>query len=603
MSAAAVATLFSLLTFGPSKVDAWRSEELAVRSGTPARTFEELRAIALQYVGRPYVMGGVGSPGFDCSGFTCRVFAEAGYAIPRVSRDQANAGIDVPLDALRPGDLLFFVESPDSTRISHVGLYLGDRELIHASTGDGEVTVADLSSRWFRDRLTVARRVLTSTVSGTETSSISEPSPLPALPAPTRELVEHRPGELWPMLRRPARSLRPSYGPELSGARKTSIAVRSGLLTEEGVLGFLIAPEATLYLRSIALELALSLPIRFELHERVTVGEVRSAKDLTRYIRTLALGLRGADLELRLSQLGDLTLGHGLLVDKVAPGAQASGVPGFSIGRAPLSLFGNVRTSLGELTALADDAVDPTFAAIGVKSGTELFSGSIGLATDQSDRAVNAMSAEVEVEALHTKAWSLDVSAGASLLRALGQNGGLGIVRASAQHRFGSYRASSITLGARGGYLGRHTLDAVFNATYLAHREAHLNALSEARGRPFLGGELHLRAGRFVIGALFEDALGARRLGFDRRLDALLGFEGFPLWGTTLLDVRIAYASRGVFRGSPGDAASRSPLGSTAHALYSNAGVRLSSWMSVEAYAVYGERLEGGGGVSLRFEP
>lgn len=593
MSAAAVATLFSLLSFGPHKVDAWRPDELAVRSGVPAQTFEELRAIALQYVGRPYVMGGVGSPGFDCSGFTCRVFAEAGYAIPRVSRDQASAGIDVPLEALRPGDLLFFVESPDSTRISHVGIYLGDRELIHASTGDGEVTVANLSSRWFRDRLTVARRVLTSTVGVTETSTATEPL-LPELapPAPTRELVEHKAGDLSPMLRRPARSLRPSYGPELSGARKTAIALRSALLTEEGVLGLLIAPEASLYLRSIALELALSLPIRFELHEKVTVGEVRSAKDLTRYIRTIALGLRGADLELRLSQLGDLTLGHGLLVDKVAPGARASGVPGFSIARAPLSLFGNVRTSLGELTALADDVVDPTFAAIGVKSGTEMISGSIGLATDQSERAVNAMSAEVELEALHTKSWSLDVSGGASLQRALGKNGGLGILRASAQHRFGSYRASSVTLGARGGYLGGGTLDAIFNATYLAHREEHLNALSESRGRPFLGGELHLRVGRFVLGALFEDALGVRRLGFDRRLDALLGFEGFPLWGTTLLDVRVAYASRGVFR-----------VGPTEHALYSNAGVRFSSWMSVEAYAVYGERLEGGAGISLRFEP
>src|SRR6185436_3436927 len=162
--------MLATLAFGPSSAEAWRPPELLVRERVPVKTFEELREIALQYVGRPYEMGGVGSPAFDCSGFTCRVFAEAGYAIPRVSRDQAHAGRAVPIDQLAPGDLLFFSESP-SARISHVGIYLGEHEILHASSGDGEVTVANLEAKWFRDRLRVARRVL-----ATSTATIAAPA-------------------------------------------------------------------------------------------------------------------------------------------------------------------------------------------------------------------------------------------------------------------------------------------------------------------------------------------------------------------------------------------------------------------------------------------
>ena len=177
-------------------------------------------------------------------------------------------------------------------------------------------------------------------------------------------------------------------------------------------------------------------------------------------------------------------------------------------------------------------------------------------------------------------------------MRALGTTGGLGIARASAQYRFGSSGASNVSFGARGGYLGSGTLDAIFSATYLANRVDHDLALAASLPRPFVGGEAHLRIGRFLVGALYEDALGVHRLGYDRRLDALLAVEGIPLWGTTLLDLRAAYASRGAWRPGP-----------TEHALHANLGIRVYSWLSVEAYAENGATLEGGGAVSLRFEP
>ena len=111
-------------------VGGWRPPQLQVADRPPVTSFAELETIAFSYLDRPYRMGGVGDPSIDCSGFTCRVFAEAGYAIPRVSRDQVRAGVHVSLDRIRPGDLLFFVAEPGNRRITHVGLYLG-LSLIH----------------------------------------------------------------------------------------------------------------------------------------------------------------------------------------------------------------------------------------------------------------------------------------------------------------------------------------------------------------------------------------------------------------------------------------------------------------------------------------
>src|SRR5262245_33702730 len=121
----------------PGRVEDWRPPELRVARRPPVIDAKELRAIAMSYLGRPYSSGGVGNPGFDCSGLTCRVFAESGYALPRVSRDQARAGREVELERIVPGDLLFFVDDPGDKRVSHVGMYLGNAEMVHAASGQG----------------------------------------------------------------------------------------------------------------------------------------------------------------------------------------------------------------------------------------------------------------------------------------------------------------------------------------------------------------------------------------------------------------------------------------------------------------------------------
>ena len=106
---------------------------------------------ALRFQGVPYRWGGESPDGFDCSGLVQFVFGRHGVSLPRVAADQARAGTAVPLDALRPGDLVFFGRPVD-----HVGIYYGDNKMVVApKTGDVvKIQAFDPSS------VTAARRVL-----------------------------------------------------------------------------------------------------------------------------------------------------------------------------------------------------------------------------------------------------------------------------------------------------------------------------------------------------------------------------------------------------------------------------------------------------------
>ncbi|MBI2377462.1 MAG: C40 family peptidase [Deltaproteobacteria bacterium] len=136
--------------------EGWRGDELHVRE-EHVRDFKQLQSIALSYLGQPYVRAGSGAPGFDCSGFSCRVFAESGFAIPRTSKEQSRVGKPVRFDALMPGDLLFFAGR--GRRVDHVGIYLGSGQMIHAASGEGRVIVSNVHDRWYRKRFVGARRI------------------------------------------------------------------------------------------------------------------------------------------------------------------------------------------------------------------------------------------------------------------------------------------------------------------------------------------------------------------------------------------------------------------------------------------------------------
>jgi len=111
----------------------------------------------------PYKWGGT-SPqsGFDCSGFVQYVFAQHGSRLPRTSREQASSGHRLPAawSTLLPGDLVMFAEP--GQRISHVAIYAGRRQIIHATASGGKVRYDSLDTErgeWFSERLVAARRV------------------------------------------------------------------------------------------------------------------------------------------------------------------------------------------------------------------------------------------------------------------------------------------------------------------------------------------------------------------------------------------------------------------------------------------------------------
>lgn len=100
---------------------------------------------ALQFVGNPYVWGGTSlTRGADCSGFVLSIYSKYGISLPHSSRAQANYGTRVSTSELQPGDLLFY----GSGGISHVAIYIGGGQIVHAST---ETTGIIVSNAFYRN--------------------------------------------------------------------------------------------------------------------------------------------------------------------------------------------------------------------------------------------------------------------------------------------------------------------------------------------------------------------------------------------------------------------------------------------------------------------
>ena len=104
---------------------------------------QEIADFALQFVGNPYVWGGTSlTSGADCSGFVQSVYRNFGISLPRVAADQAQAGNRVSLEQLQTGDLIFYA---DGGAIYHVVLYLGNGQVVHASSAATGIKISPVN--------------------------------------------------------------------------------------------------------------------------------------------------------------------------------------------------------------------------------------------------------------------------------------------------------------------------------------------------------------------------------------------------------------------------------------------------------------------------
>ena len=130
-------------------------------TSTTSSSVNKVISLAKSLLGKSYVWGAQGPSTFDCSGFTYYVFKNAAnITLPRVSQDQSSHGTYVSKSNLKVGDLVFFdTNGANDGNVSHVGIYLGNNQFIHASSSKGKVVISEMSS-YYSGAYVNARRVL-----------------------------------------------------------------------------------------------------------------------------------------------------------------------------------------------------------------------------------------------------------------------------------------------------------------------------------------------------------------------------------------------------------------------------------------------------------
>jgi len=119
---------------------------------------ERIYSLAKAQLGTRYRYGGNRPGGFDCSGFTSYVLKSLGFSMHRTASTQLPDGVVIPREALQMGDLVFFKKTGNSHPATHVGIYIGDNQMIHSARHG--VVVESLDSPYYAKYYLCARRVL-----------------------------------------------------------------------------------------------------------------------------------------------------------------------------------------------------------------------------------------------------------------------------------------------------------------------------------------------------------------------------------------------------------------------------------------------------------
>jgi cell wall-associated NlpC family hydrolase len=122
---------------------------------------EKLLEDAKYFKGGKYVWGGTNPEGFDCSGYVQYLYKKHQINLPRTAWAQSKKGREVQLDELQKGDLLFFLtDKKRGIPVTHVGIYIGNGEFIHAASKKRGIIISPVHHGYYRDRFVSAKRVL-----------------------------------------------------------------------------------------------------------------------------------------------------------------------------------------------------------------------------------------------------------------------------------------------------------------------------------------------------------------------------------------------------------------------------------------------------------
>lgn len=164
--------LFVLMMAGCSPKYDYTVHEPKVVYQKPSK--QALKTSLKENLGKEYVWAEEGPKAFDCSGLTYYCYGRMNLEIPRVSREQAEGGVEVARDALQYGDLVFFDTGRNFTgTVTHVGVYIGDGKFQHASSSKGGVIVTLLNDSHYTKRFITARRYLTDEANATQTPVVA----------------------------------------------------------------------------------------------------------------------------------------------------------------------------------------------------------------------------------------------------------------------------------------------------------------------------------------------------------------------------------------------------------------------------------------------